>query len=263
MDYETLRLVWWVLLGILLTNFAALDGFDLGTAALLPFVARTDEERRAAINSVGAVWEGNQVWFILGGGAIFAAWPLLYASAFSGFYFAMLLILWALILRPVGFKFRGKVDDPRWRAVWDWALFTSGLVPSLVFGVAFGNLFLGVTFGLDAGLRLHSSITLLSLLSPFALLVGLVSLSMIVLHGAAWLAYKTTGAVASRAARAMPYAAGAYAILFALAGFRLVNLDGARITSAIDPNGPSNPLLKTVAIVPGAWLANAGAHPLL
>lgn len=263
MDYETLRLVWWALIGVLLTGFAALDGFDLGTAALLPFVARTDDERRMAINSVGPVWEGNQVWFILGGGAIFAAWPALYASAFSGFYLAMLLILWALILRPVGFKFRGKIDDTRWRSFWDWALFVSGAVPSLVFGVAFGNLFVGVPFGFDADLRFHSEITLLSLLNPFALLAGLVSLSMIVLHGAAWLAYKTTGPVAARASRVMPYAAACYAILFAGAGFWLLGLDGARLTSLVDPDGPSNPLLKTVAMVQGAWLFNARGHGLL
>jgi cytochrome bd ubiquinol oxidase subunit II len=263
MDYETLRLIWWALLGILLIGFAVMDGFDLGTAVLLPFVARTDEERRVAINAVGPVWEGNQVWFILGGGAIFAAWPPLYAAAFSGFYLAMFLILWALILRPVGFKFRGKIQDPRWRSFWDWALFVSGVVPSLVFGVAFGNLFKGVPFGFDADLRFHSTITLLSLLNPFALLVGLVSLSMIVLHGAAWLNYKTTGAVAARAARAMPYAATAYAILFAAAGFWLIGLDGARITMMGDPGGPSNPLLKAAAIVPGAWLFNFYSHPIL
>jgi len=262
-DYETLRLIWWALLGILLIGFAAMDGFDLGTAALLPFVARNDEERRVAINSIGAVWEGNQVWFILGGGAIFAAWPPLYAAAFSGFYLAMFLILWALILRPVGFKFRGKIEDPRWRSFWDWCLFVSGTVPSLVFGVAFGNLFVGVSFGFDADLRFHSAITLLSLLNPFALLVGLVSLSMIVLHGAAWLSYKATGAVAARARSAIPYAAGLYAILFIAAGFWLMNLDGARGTSVIDPSGPSNPLLKTVSIVPGGWMFNVRAHSAL
>ncbi len=263
MDYEMLRLIWWALLGILLIGFAVMDGFDLGTAVLLPFVARTDSERRVAINSVGPVWEGNQVWFILGGGAIFAAWPPLYAAAFSGFYLAMFLILWALILRPVGFKFRGKIADSRWRNFWDWALFVSGVVPSLVFGVAFGNLFAGVPFGFDADLRFHSTISLLSLLNPFALLVGLVSLSMIVLHGASWLNYKTTGAVAARAGRAMPYAAAVYAILFAAAGFWLIGLDGTRITMMGDMNGPSNPLLKSAATVPGAWLFNFYSHPLL
>jgi cytochrome d ubiquinol oxidase subunit II len=263
MDYATLRLIWWALLGILLIGFAVMDGFDLGTGVLLPFVARTDDERRVAINAVGPVWEGNQVWFILGGGAIFAAWPPLYAAAFSGFYLAMFLVLAALILRPVGFKFRSKVADARWRSFWDWSLFVSGTVPSLVFGVAFGNLFKGVPFGFDPDLRFHSEISLLSLLNPFALLVGLVSLAMIVLHGAAWLNHKTTGAVAARARHAMPYAAAAYAILFAAAGFWLIGLDGARITMMGDVNGPSNPLLKSAAIVPGAWLFNSYSHPAL
>src|SRR6201999_1334153 len=163
-DYETLRLIWWVLLGILLIGFAVMDGFDLGTAALLPFVARTDSERRIAINTVGPVWEGNQVWFILGGGAIFAAWPMLYAASFSGFYLAMILVLATLILRPVGFKFRSKMEGTVWRRFWDYALFSGGIVPALVFGVAFGNLFLGVPFTFDSDLRMNSSITLLSLL---------------------------------------------------------------------------------------------------
>src|SRR5476651_1195545 len=213
-DYESLRLIWWALLGILLIGFAVMDGFDLGTAALLPYVGRTDMERRVALNSVGPVWEGNQVWFILGGGAIFAAWPALYAASFSGFYLAMFLVLAALIIRPVGFKFRSKLEDPRWRAWWDWALCIGGIVPSLVFGVAFGNLFEGVPFGFDADLRMHSEITLWSLLNPFALLCGLVSLAMIVMHGAAWLNHKTRGPVQARARFTLPIAALAYTALF-------------------------------------------------
>ena len=153
-DYETLRLLWWALLGILLIGFAVMDGFDLGVAALLPIVGRTAEERRIVINTIGPVWEGNQVWLVLGAGAIFAAWPALYAMAFSSFYLAMLLVLLALILRPVGFTFRGKIDDPRWRHVWDTALVVSGVVPALVFGLAFGNVLEGVPFNYDADLRL-------------------------------------------------------------------------------------------------------------
>src|ERR1700753_3729543 len=118
LSYEALRVTWWGLLGVLLIGFAAMDGFDMGVGALLPFVARTDVERRIAINTVGPVWEGNQVWLILGGGAIFAAWPMLYATAFSGFYLAMFLVLAALILRPVAFKFRSKLEHARWRAIW-------------------------------------------------------------------------------------------------------------------------------------------------
>ena len=262
-QYEILRLVWWALLGVLLIGFAIMDGFDLGTAALLPFVGRSDIERRVAINTVGPVWEGNQVWFILGGGAIFAAWPALYAASFSGFYLAMILVLATLILRPVGFKFRSKVEDSRWRGFWDSALFAGGIVPALVFGVAFGNLFEGVPFGFDADLRFHSTITLLSLLNPFALLAGLVSLSMIVLHGAVWLNLKTTGAVKARAAAIVPPAALVFALLFALAGVWVSQLDGFRIVGALAHDAPSNPLMKTVTRVPGGWFANFEAHPLL
>ncbi|HVP85599.1 MAG TPA: cytochrome d ubiquinol oxidase subunit II [Rhizomicrobium sp.] len=262
-EYEILRLIWWALLGILLIGFAIMDGFDLGTAALLPFVARNDVERRMAINTVGPVWEGNQVWFILGGGAIFAAWPALYGASFSGFYLAMFLVLAALILRPVGFKFRSKVDAPRWRAFWDWALFVGGTVPSLVFGVAFGNLFLGVPFGFDSDLRFHSTITLISLLNPFALLVGLVSLSMIVLHGATWLNLKSDGPVKARAAAIMPYAAIVFGLLFAIAGLWVSKLDGYQIAGQIAHDGPSNPMLKTVTRNAGAWLANGSQQPLL
>jgi cytochrome bd ubiquinol oxidase subunit II len=262
-EYEILRLIWWALLGVLLIGFAVMDGFDLGTAALLPFVTRNDVERRVAINTVGPVWEGNQVWFILGGGAIFAAWPALYAASFSGFYLAMILVLATLILRPVGFKFRSKVEDPRWRGFWDGALFAGGIVPALVFGVTFGNLFEGVPFGFDADLRFHSTITLLSLLNPFALLAGLVSLSMIVLHGAVWLNLKTTGTVKARAAAIVPSAALAFALLFALAGVWVSQLGGFRIIGLLAHDAPSNPLMKSVTRVPGGWFANFEAHPLL
>jgi cytochrome d ubiquinol oxidase subunit II len=262
-EYEILRLIWWALLGILLIGFAIMDGFDLGTAALLPFVARSDIERRVTINTIGPVWEGNQVWFVLGGGAIFAAWPALYAASFSGFYLAMFLVLLTLILRPVGFKYRSKIDDPRWRSFWDYALFTGGIVPPVIFGVAFGNLFEGVPYGFDSDLRMESTIGLFMLLNPFALLVGLVSLSMIVLHGAVWLNLKTDGAVKARAHAIIPYAALTFAILFALAGFWLSRLPGFQIVGQIVHDGPSNPLNKTVALVPGGWFANFASYPVL
>ena len=262
MDYETLRLIWWALLGILLIGLAIMDGFDLGTAILLPFVGKSDLERRVVINTVGPVWEGNQVWLILGGGAIFAAWPPLYAAAFSGFYLAMFLVLAALILRPVGFKFRSKFVGPRWREMWDWALFVGGFVPALVFGVAFGNLFVGVPFGFDGDLRLHESITLFSLLNPFALLAGLVSVAMLTLHGATWLSLKADGAPGARARAVVPYAAAVFFVLFTVAGLWVSTLDGFRITSAFAADGPSNPLLKTVARVAGGWWQNYTLHPL-
>ncbi|MGH2341406.1 cytochrome d ubiquinol oxidase subunit II [Segnochrobactraceae bacterium EtOH-i3] len=262
LDYETLRLIWWVLLGVLLIGFAATDGFDLGTGTLLPFVAKTDLERREVINAVGPVWEGNQVWLILGGGAIFAAWPQLYAVSFSGFYLAMFATLFALILRPVAFKYRSKRDSTTWRTAWDWALFIGGFVPALIFGVAIGNVLQGVPFRLDPELRIFYDGTFFGLLNPFAILCGLVSVTMVVTHGAAWLSLKTSGTVAERARSFGAIAAVLTIVLFALAGVLLWKfIPGFEITSAIDPNGPSNPLAKTVAAAPGLWFANYAAHP--
>jgi len=260
-DYEVLRLIWWLILGVLLIGFAIMDGFDLGVGILLPFVAKTDAERRIAVNTVGPVWEGNQVWLILGGGAIFAAWPALYAVAFSGFYLAMFLVLCALILRPVGFKFRSKVADPRWRNVWDAALFVGGLVPALIFGVAFGNVLRGVPFRFDDTLRMTYEGTLFGLLNPFALLAGLVSVAMIVMHGGTYLALKADEPVAARAARAARLGGMALIVLFTLAGLWVAfGLDGYAVTSAIVTGGPSNPLHKTV-VTGGGWLGNYSRHP--
>jgi len=149
LDYEALRIIWWLFQGALLIGFAVTGGYDLGVTMLLPYVARQDIERRVTINAIAPFWEGNQVWLLLGAGAVFAAWPPVYAAAFSGFYIAMFLVLATLILRPVGFDFRNKFADPRWRMFWDYALFAAGLVPSVVFGVAFGNLLRGVPFRID------------------------------------------------------------------------------------------------------------------
>ena len=262
LDYQTLRIIWWLLLGVLLIGFAIMDGFDLGTAALLPFVGKTDDERRVVINTIGPVWEGNQVWLILGGGAIFAAWPALYAVSFSGFYLAMMVILLALILRPVGFKFRGKIENPAWRSLWDWALFIGGFVPALIFGVAVGNVLLGVPFSLDETLRPAYHGTFFGLLTPFALLAGLVSLSMLVTHGATLLVWKTDGTVAARARSYGIIAALATVVLFAVGGYWVANHLGAYVvTSVQNPLGPSNPLGKTVSAGTGNWLANYAAHP--
>ncbi len=262
LDYETLRLIWWLLLGVLLIGFAIMDGFDLGVGALLPFVARDDDERRIVINTIGPVWEGNQVWLILGGGAIFAAWPALYAVSFSGFYLAMMVILIAIILRPVGFKYRSKISDPRWRATWDWALFIGGFIPALIFGVAVGNVLRGVPFRFDDALRPIYEGGFFGLLMPFALLAGLVSLSMLVAHGASMLMLKTSGAIYERARIYGSYAALSAIILFALGGVWVaLGLDGYVVTSVQATGGPSNPLGKTVVLESGAWIANYGRHP--
>jgi cytochrome bd ubiquinol oxidase subunit II len=261
-DYEILRLVWWLLLGLLLIGFAVMDGFDLGVGALLPIVARNDTERRMVINAIGPTWEGNQVWLVLGGGAIFAAWPLIYAAAFSGFYVAMFVVLMALILRPVGFDFRNKVKAPAWRATWDAALFIGGLVPAVVFGVALGNLLQGVPFWIEADLRIHYEGGFLGLLNPFGLLAGLLSLSMLTMHGGTYLALKTADPVNKRARRAATVSAYATFVLFAGAGVWVtIGMDGFVIVSEIDPAGPSNPLLKEVVQEKGAWFASYAARP--
>ncbi|MBN9461388.1 MAG: cytochrome d ubiquinol oxidase subunit II [Burkholderiales bacterium] len=263
-SYDVLRLTWWALLGVLLVGFALTDGFDLGTGALLPFVARSDIERRTAINTIGPVWEGNQVWLILGGGAIFAAWPQLYAVSFSGFYLAMFAILFALILRPVAFKFRSKREEPAWRSRWDWALFVGGFVPALIFGVAMGNVLQGVPFRIEKDMQIFYDGSFFGLLNPFALLCGLVSVAMLVMHGAAWLQLKTSGAVAERARRFGIVAALLTVALYAAAGVLLANfVTGYAITSHIDTAGASNPLLKSAVAQGGAWLANYTSHPTL
>jgi cytochrome bd ubiquinol oxidase subunit II len=261
-DYEIMRLIWWALLGILLIGFAVMDGFDLGVATLLPVVARTDVERRIVINTIGPVWEGNQVWLILGGGAIFAAWPILYATAFSGFYLAMFIVLAALIVRPVAIKFRSKIENARWRATWDTAIAVSGLVPALIFGVAFGNVILGVPFKFDDTMRMTYEGNLFGLLNPFALLSGLISVAMLTLHGASYLVLKASGAIVDRAVRVGQVMAPLAIVLFILAGVWIAfGVDGYVVTSNLPHDGPSNPLLKMVTRQTGAWLTNYGTFP--
>ncbi|WP_395664993.1 cytochrome d ubiquinol oxidase subunit II [Methylocella sp.] len=258
LDYETLKLVWWVLVGALLIGFAITDGMDMGVGSLLPFVARTDTERRIAINTIGPHWDGNQVWFITAGGALFAAWPLVYASAFSGFYMAMLLVLFALFFRPVGFDYRSKIESPVWRNVWDYGLFAGGVVPALVFGVACGNLLQGVPFYLDELLRSHYQGSLLGafvpLLNPFALLAGLISVGMLTTHGAIWLQMRAGDPVDARARAIVMKLAPAVAVAFALAGIWMwFGVEGYRVISEPPRDALPNPLAKEVAREAHAW----------
>ncbi len=263
LDYETLRVIWWVLLGVLLIGFAVMDGFDLGVAMWLPWLSKTDLERRVIINTIAPTWEGNQVWFILGGGAIFAAWPTLYAVSFSGFYLAMLLVLLALILRPVGFKYRSKMNNPTWRACWDWALFTGGFVPALIFGVAIGNVLQGIPFHFDESLRVFYTGTFLDLLNPYALLCGLLSVFMLAMHGAFFLNVKTEAPIQTRAIFAGRVCALLTLVLFVLGGIWLYSsIDGYSLTSITPHDGPSNPLYKTVIRQAHAWFANYQTMPI-
>ena len=267
LDYTTLRVIWWLLLGVLLIGFAILDGYTLGTLALLPFVARKDAERRAVINTVSATWEGNQVWFILGGGAIFAAWPFVYAVSFSGFYLAMFLVLMALILRPVGFKYRSKRPGTAWRRNWDCALFAGGLIPALVFGVAVGNVLQGAPFSLDGDLRAtyHDTFLggLLGLFTPFTLLCGLMSVAMLALQGATWISLKLEKSEARDRAITLGTWAGMAAIVIFLAGYAFIRFGGLgyHLNVAVPTDGPSNPTHAEVVRKAGAWLENYAAHP--
>ncbi|GFD86767.1 cytochrome d ubiquinol oxidase subunit II [Alteromonas marina] len=263
-DYELLRVIWWCLVGVLLIGFAVTDGFDLGVGALLTLIGKNDKERRVMINTVGPHWDGNQVWFITAGGAIFAAWPMIYATAFSGFYLALALTLIALWMRPIGFDYRSKLPNPQWRKAWDWALFAGGIIPSLIFGVAFGNLLLGVPFELDSTLKSTYTGSFFGLLTPFALVSGLLSVAILLNHGATWLQMKTDGFIEVRARAVSVVLSLVGVALFVIAGFWVAfGLDGFVITSAIDTIATSNPLKKEVAIEAGAWMSNYSKYPFM
>ncbi len=261
-DYEILKLAWWVLVGILFIGFAVTDGMDMGVGTLLPFLGKNDEERRVIINTVGPHWDGNQVWLITAGGAIFAAWPAVYAAAFSGFYFAMLLALFALFFRPVGFDYRSKIENKAWRNAWDWGLFVGGAVPALVFGIAFGNLLQGVPFHLDDLLRPYYTGSFWGLLNPFGLLAGVVSLAMLTMHGAVWLQLRTEKTIADRARTWARWTGIATIVSFALAGVWLaLGIDGYKVVAMPALDAIPNPLTKEVVREAGAWLANYRLYP--
>ncbi|MFC5705827.1 cytochrome d ubiquinol oxidase subunit II [Aeromonas eucrenophila] len=260
-DYELLRLVWWVLVGVLLIGFAITDGFDMGVGALLPFVGKKDVERRVMLNTMGPHWEGNQVWLVTAGGALFAAWPMVYAAAFSGFYIAMILTLMALFFRPVGFKYRSLMEGSQWRTSWDWALFIGSAVPPVIFGVAFGNLLQGVPFSFNQFLMLTYEGNFFGLLNPFGLLAGLVSLFMIVTQGAAWLMMKTEGEVLARSRTAAMIFSLLTLVCFALAGVWVNGMDGYVIVGNIATDAVTNPLHKEVVVQAGAWMQNYNLYP--
>lgn len=264
-EYELLKIIWWVLVGVLLIGFALTDGFDMGSMALMPFVGKTDSERRAAINTIAPHWDGNQVWFITAGGALFAAWPMVYSVAFSGMYWALLLVLFALFLRPVGFDYRSKLENTKWRNSWDWGLCIGGAVPALVFGVAFGNLFLGIPFSLDSTLRSEYTGSFFGLLNPFALVCGVVSLSMLCAHGGAWLMLRTDEDLNQRSAKATQIMAIVFLICFLVIGAWLYfgQVAGYSYAVAIDPNAALNPLAKEVITNsnPG-WMNNYNIYPM-
>ena len=263
-DYEFLRIIWWVLVIVLLIGFSVTDGFDMGVTALLPVAGKKEVEKRIMINSIAPHWDGNQVWLLTAGGAIFAAWPIVYSVAFSGFYIALFLVLAALFFRPIGFEYRAKIDNPTWRAVWDWGLFAGGFVPALVFGVAFGNLLQGVPFELNELSQVTYTGSFFALLNPFALLCGVLSLAMLVTHGANWLQMKTTAELRNRARAITQVGALVTLITFVLAGVWLSFKEGYVVTSVLDHFAPSSPASgKEVAVEVGAWFKHFNETPAL
>ncbi|WP_419204447.1 cytochrome d ubiquinol oxidase subunit II [Bordetella trematum] len=258
-----LTVVWWSLLGVLLMGLAIMVGMDMGVGTLLRFVGRNDDERRVALNIIGPHWDGNQVWFILGGGAIFAAWPLVYATAFSGFYIVMLLLLWSMIVRPLGFEYRSKMPSPRWRNAWDWTLFLSGALPMLIYGAAIGNVLQGVPFHFDWRLTSYYTGSFWELLNPFAVLCGLTSVALSIYMGGTTLMRSAEMGLALRARKAALIGGGVFLVLFVVGGFWAANLDGYELVKQPGAGVPQTPLQQVVERSPGGMLANYSAHPVL
>ena len=263
--YVALKVIWAVLLGVLLSGLAIMVGMDMGVGSLLRFVGKTDVERRTALNIIGPHWDGNQVWFILGGGAIFAAFPTLYATSFSVFYVVMILLLFSMIMRPVAFEYRSKVDTTRWRGAWDWAFLISGAVPMIVYGAAFGNVMQGVGFhfGWD-GQYYQDESFIWYLLNPFALMCGVMSLALSIQQGGTMLMLRGEEPIYNRARKAAIGGGIVGGLLFLAGGLWLGHLTGFAYTSAVTPGAPATPLTgPSVAPVVGAWLHNYAAYPLL
>jgi len=195
MNHETLQIIWYILIYVLIIGYAILDGFDLGVGILSPFIAKTDRERRTLLAAIGPFWDGNEVWLLTAGGALFAAFPHVYATLFSGFYLALMLLLLTLILRAVSFEFRSQVENPAWRRTWDWLFFFGSLLPAFLTGVVMGNVVRGVPLTAE----MEFSGTFFGLLNPLALMFGCGGLVMYILQGAIYLTVKTEGELAKRA----------------------------------------------------------------
>lgn len=268
-DYEVIRVIWWAIIGIVLVGFVITDGFDMGVGILLPIIGKSNTERRIMVNSIAPHWDGNQVWLITAGAALFAAWPYAYAATFSGFYIALILVLACLWLRPLSFDYRSKIDSTKWRVTWDTGIFLGCFVPALVFGVAFGNLLQGLPIKFDILNNVTYAegqnfiLKFLYLLNPFALITGIVSLTLIVTHGGAWLQLKTKGELYLRARKATQISAIIMIIAFVIAGLWVAfGMDGYRIASEINYSGPSV-LLKDTVERDVTWLANYYNYPIL
>jgi cytochrome d ubiquinol oxidase subunit II len=245
MDLNT---VWFILVTVLFIGFFFLEGFDYGVGILLPFLGKKDEERRAIINTIGPVWDGNEVWMLTAGGALFASFPHVYATLFSGFYLALLLMLIALILRGVAFEYRSKRDDAAWRNRWDWAIFIGSLLPALLWGVAVGNLMRG--FAIDADMNYWGG--LIPLLNPYSILGGLVFVALFIMHGANFLAIKTEDVLIERA-KDIGFKAWIVATVLTVA-FVIWSFFETDILTKPGINGLVPAILAAVALLLSGWM---------
>ena len=260
-DYAVLKVLWWMVIGCVLVVFACTAGFDAGVSAWMPFL-RSEEDRRVVLNTSAPTWDGNLTWIVFAGGGLFIVWPVVYGMAFSGLYAAMLCILFSFFLRPPSFEYRSKIDSHVWRRTWDWGLFISGLVPVFIFGVAMGNCFLGFPFHFTPiFLREIYTGNFFQLLSPFALLAGFISVTMVVMHGATFLQRRTEGHLRKKAFRVHLISALILLVLFTVLGLMLLyQVDGYTLVKS--PALPTeNPLSNVVSRGIGAWVASYDLYP--
>ena len=251
-----LNITWFILVTVLFIGFFFLEGFDYGVGILLPFLSKDDNERRAVINTIGPHWDGNEVWMITAGGAMFASFPHVYATLFSGFYLALVLMLVALILRGLAFEYRSLRDDPVWRNRWDWAIFGGSLVPALLWGVTVGNLMRG--FAIDADMNYWGG--LIPLLNPYSLLAGLVFVTLFTTHGANFLALKLEGELMERAKKFGSQAWVAATVLTVI--FVIWSFFETDILTKSGINGLIPALLAAVALLLAGWYAKSGKDML-
>jgi len=245
-----LNTLWFALIAILFIGYFVLEGFDFGVGILLPFISKKDEDRRMVINSIGPFWDGNEVWLLTAGGAIFAAFPNWYATMFSGFYIALFLMLIALIVRATAFEYRSKKDNPAWRNMWDWVIFFGSFMPALLWGVALTNILIGVP--IDSTMTYTGGF--FNLLNPYALLGGLASLTVFIVHGGIFLALKTRGEVKDKAIAAVKKVgpiATAIVLLFVITGYFF---QSSFTNLGVDPG--IIPILSIISLLSVGWLIN-------
>ena len=260
-EYEFLKIAWWLIIGGVLMVYAATAGFDAGVTMYMPFL-RSETDRRIVLNTSAPTWDGNLTWIVFGGGGIFVVWPVVYSTAFSGMYSALLLILFSLFLRPPSYEYRNKIDSDTWRKCCDWGLFISGVVPVFVFGVAFGNCFLGFPYYFDP--HTYQSFytgSLFDLLNPYGLLSGCVSVLMVFMHGSVYLQRRTEGSLRKLALKMHIRSAILLLIAFTASGLLLMyKLVGYKLmASAVIPT--EQPLNNIVTSGVGYWIQTYDQYP--